>query len=395
MTKNKKWIWISIAGFVATLALLSVLEDSPDVETKNSEKPKPTVSFVTVSPRVNTGSIDSYAEIQPRWQTSVLAYVNGEVLTVESDITIGSFVQKGQQLASIDPQAYKTQLVEAEYLLADSRIQYLQEKNRTEQAIKSWKRSGINTTPSDLVLNKPQLHRAEKALKSAEEKLALAKRELEYTHISAPFSGYITQRHVSLGQMVEASSPLFDLISEGKNEIHLSLTEQQWKRLNKDWKTQKAKLHSENGELIGTATIREGGAFLNPETRLYSLALQVNDDSDTPVRSGSFVKVKLPATAVEQSLRIPEGSIGRDGYAWFINRQNILQRYAVDILFYDDAWAVISTPHIAKPLQENDEWRVVVTPLAYFLPGLQVNPTEVSLESITGEKHNSVLAGGQ
>lgn len=395
MTKNKKWIWISIAGFVATLALLSVLEDTPDVETKNSEKPKPKVTFITVQPKVNAGSIESYAEVQPRWQASIQAYVNGEVLSIDNNISVGSFVNKGQQLASIDPQAYKTQLVEAEYLVADYRIQYLQEKNRTEQALKSWERSGIKTPPSDLVLNKPQLTRAEKALKSAEEKLALAKRELEYTHIRAPFSGYITQRHVSLGQMVEASTPLFDLISDDQQEIHLSLTEQQWRRLSKDWQNQNAKLYSENNELIGTATLRQGGKFLNPETRLYSLFLQVNNDSDRPVPSGSFVKVKLPATEAKHSLRIPEGSIGRDGYAWFINSQNILHRYAADVLFYDDAWAVITTPNRTEPPSENDEWRVVVTPLAYFLPGLKVTPVEASLETIVREKHNSVLAGGQ
>ncbi len=369
---SKKWLFIAIVLLLAVLALLVVTEDSADVETQTSPSYLSEVSVISIVAGNHQGHIAVFAELNSRWRTTINAHVSGEITEITSGASAGAQIQKGQTLLRIESSVYQAQVDEAEQLLAEAEIQLQQEKQRSEQAEINWQHSGITTPPSELALNRPQLKLAERTVQAATSRVNATKTQLAYTRVIAPFSGYVAQRHVSLGQTLSEGDPLLDILGSNTQEITVSLAETQWRLINKNGAHSNTTLHSDNGVQIGTATITHGGDFVDSATRQYSLYLTV-DPVDKPVPVGSFVQIRLPSVVVSNSLKIPAGSLTREGYVWTVNEDQQLQRFRAEVLFYQDDWVIVHQP---EPASAN--WQVATLPLASFLPGTKVQPIQAT-----------------
>lgn len=378
---NKFWLAVAFIFMGMVIALLITLEDTVDLNTNERTKPHlPAVSIVKINANTHTGSIDVFAEIKPRWQVNLKSHVKGEVLVVMPHAIAGKKVTKGETLLKIEDSSYKAQLHEAEQLLAQAQLELLQEQKTSDQAKRDWKRSGLTSKPSELTLNIPQLALAEKKIETAKSNLTAAKKNVQYTIVKAPFTGFVTTRHISLGQTVEEGDALLDVIGSEHSEVSVSLSERQWRLLDKNWQDNKAKIYHEDGSQIATASVIDGGDFLDPQTRQYSLFLEVDRQNNHSL-TGSFVNVRLAVSPIKNSLKIPESSISREGYVWFVNDQNQLNRFSADILFRINNEAVIRYPADIELEKHKNTWRIAITPLASFIVGNQVEPISVDGES--------------
>ena len=115
----------------------------------------------------------------------------------------GSHVKAGQLLAELDDSDYKLG-VEA------LQIQYDQTKLEVERARKLFEKKSMS--PNDY-------EKAEAGLKQLAVQLQANKNKLEYTRLYAPSAGVIETVNFSKGEMVDAGTAVFSMISAGKMEV--------------------------------------------------------------------------------------------------------------------------------------------------------------------------------
>jgi multidrug efflux system membrane fusion protein len=373
---RKSWLLGSLTLFCLAITAVLMMTDTADVSLQEDSYFVPKVSIVTVPIKTQAGVLQTLAEITPRWSATLKAHVGGEIIEVSSKALAGESVDKGNLLIQIEGTAYRANFANAEKELADAQLSLLQAKKRSEQAIRDWERSGLESQPSDLALNKPQLEIARKAVKASEENIKAANKQNAYTKVTAPFSGIVTQRFVSIGQTVSAGDNLVHVLDQSILDIAVSLSSRQWHNLAENWQQQTALVKNDAGQVIAEALIKRGGGFLDPSTRQYKIFLEVKINDSNRVLAGEFVHIDLPGKSTPNSLRIPESAFTRDGNVWYVDTDDRLRYFASEVLFFQDNELIVTAPIVAVA----SELRIITTPLASFIAGSEVLPVNVGIE---------------
>ncbi|MPM80680.1 Efflux pump periplasmic linker BepF [bioreactor metagenome] len=188
-----------LAGGVAAAALLS----SGCRENKEPKTPPPpVVKVVPATEGFMYESIEAIASVKPYEEVSLVARVDGYL--IRRLFEEGGTVKKGQLLYEIEPQIYEAKvkvaaadLEKAQAGLGNANIEFERQKTLVGQDATS-KRTFDNATASKL--------EAEAMVAEAEANLALARQDLSYTKIFAPFDGRIGFNAFSVGNLVGRSS---------------------------------------------------------------------------------------------------------------------------------------------------------------------------------------------
>jgi len=174
----------------AALACLLVLLSGCGREKPAPIPSPPTVVNVTVQ-AVATSRIQDVIELDgsvaPSQRADLMARVAGAVKEIH--YRDGELVRRGQLLFSIEPDTYEQQVKLNEARLAQTRSDF----DRQSQLLKE---NATSQSSVDAALAN---------LQQAEANLALAKINLGYTHIRAPFDGFVGRHQVDVGAFVGAS----------------------------------------------------------------------------------------------------------------------------------------------------------------------------------------------
>lgn len=365
---SRRWLWIvlAISALLAAWTLVWEAEDTANVTERKAKTPAPLVSILEVSRASTTAQVATFAELRPRWDAEIRAAVSGQIIEVHEAALAGTRVDAGTPLFSIQSTPFETAVASAEVALEQSKLTLLQAQNQVTVARRQFERDGVDA-PNDLALNIPQLRIAERDLKASEAQLRAARRQLEDTVVTAPFSGFVTERVASLGQTVAAGEALLHLSDDHQFELVAELNPSEWALLDHPIAGGEAQLFHRNGQPLGTARIRQGGGFLDPDTRQVRVFLDVSNEN-AAILSGDYLKVVLTGQSLDDTLTLPDAALTRAGHVWFVGAGNELLRHTPDILFRSDDRIVISPP------ETNGPWKVATSPLASFLPGQSVTP---------------------
>ncbi len=169
-------------------------------------------------------SVYSQGTVKPRTETTLVAEVAGQIVSVSSNFIPGGFFRQGEVLLQIDPSDYETALLRAQASLAARKAQLADQTARSEQARKDWANLGRQGEPSDLTLRIPQLAEAKAAVQAAEAELKEAERKLQRTRIKVPYDGLVRSKLVDVGQFVSPGTPLGVTFAIDTAEIRLPLS---------------------------------------------------------------------------------------------------------------------------------------------------------------------------
>lgn len=364
--RRRLWVVVSLVFLVGVVVLLFWTEDTANVTRTNSPPALPVVTVIDAASAEAVATISAFTELRPRWDSEIRAAVSGRIMEVHEEALVGERVEAGAPLFSIEKAPYQTALAAAELSLEQAKLALLQANSTADLAREEVDLLNVSE-PNELALRLPQLRIAERTLASAEAQLAEARRQLADTDVTAPFSGIITKRMVSLGQTVAVGEALSHLSDDRQYELAVELNETDWALLEHPVADQNARLFHRNGALLGEAHIRQGGGFLDRQTRQPRIFLEVASLSEGLV-AGDFVRVEFTGRTIADTLTVPEAALTRAGHIWIVDANDLLVRITPKILFRADGNLVIAA------LEGSGPWRVATTPLASFLPGQQVAP---------------------
>jgi RND family efflux transporter MFP subunit len=364
-----QWIWLvlSLVVFSIVILFLALAEDTIDIQQNKQARPLLPVSVEVVEVAPETVEISAYAEIRPRWSAQLRAAVSGRITQVHQAALAGQQVSKGETLVSIEPSNYIAELSAAELSLKQAELDLLLAEKNTSVARAQYKKS-TSKPANDLALHLPQLRLAKSAVESAKAKVIATKTQLKNTTVTAPFSGHIVERLVSPGQSINPGDPMFSLVDDQQFELIVEIGRKDWSLLKQPVSGLNARVLNQQGTEIAQARIRQGGGFLDATTRQYRVFLEITGPAEAQVLSGDFVEVLLPGISLSSTLNIADSSLTKEGYLWYLDEADRLQRHTPEILFRRHDRVVIRAP------EGKTSWRIATTPLISFLPGKQVDP---------------------
>ncbi len=161
-----------------------------------------------------TGTLNALTTIDVGTQVSGIV---SEVYVDYNDI-----VKKGQLIARIDTIALATAVMEQDANLLKAKAQLIQKEKEYQRYVDLLAKNAISQSEFDLV-NVEYLS-AQSTFKSAQAQLNKSKTNLKYATITAPISGIVISRNVSVGQTVAASfsTPTLFTIANDLSKMQLT-----------------------------------------------------------------------------------------------------------------------------------------------------------------------------
>ncbi|MEL6277086.1 MAG: efflux RND transporter periplasmic adaptor subunit, partial [Bacteroidota bacterium] len=236
------------------------------------------------------------------------------------NIKLGDRVRKGQLIASLDPIDYSIQadqatasekgaeanLQSAETTLINARANYqriekLYENNSVALSEFEQAKSSYESAQSQYEAAKTQVTSAEKQTQSA-------RNQVNYTRLTAPFSGIITAVNIEANELVGSGSPIAILSSISKPEINVGIPENLISRIKKGQKADISFSVLPNQSFKGTV---QEVSFAAGNAPTYPAIIRI-DNASAEIRPGMAANVRfdLGDPGAEKKLVSPVKAIG-------------------------------------------------------------------------------------
>jgi len=407
---TKKQIIIPIvilAAGIAAMAIFFNMKKPPEQKEKVDKTPIVAVENISVAPM--TLEVNSYGMVKPKYETELVAQVNGEIVELNDIFVRGGLVKKGQLLARIDPSDYHAALIDAQATMASARAALEKELAQGQVAEREWKQI-TNTSPTELSLRKPQLAQELARVKAAQASVLRAERNLERTEIRAPYDAMIDSRNIGLGSFVSVGSKIGHVLGTAIAEIRLPVADNQLAFLVKTEFTKQGVDAKVN--LLGTyagqdtqwqAIIARSEGVIDSKSRMSYLVAEINDpyllnslsdSNDVPLRFGSYVNAKIMGYDISKAALVPRYLVV-NGRVALLDNESKLHYAVIDIVRQQGSNVIV-----IDGLQDGDQ--LIVSALDYPVDGmklavaaddLQLEETDVEAEQSEAQIASNIESG--
>lgn len=205
-------------SMVVCLGLLAVLSGC---EKEVASPQLPRVGVLRVESRDFAAEVTLTGDIQARVQTDLSFRVGGKIISREVDV--GDHVKARQVLARLDPKDLQNTVdsAKAEVFAQQARVSQTSAAFVRQQKLLP---KGY-TSRSEYDSAQAALRGSQSALKAAQAQLASAKEQLSYTALVSEADGVITARQAEVGQVVQATMPIFTLARDGDRDAVFNVYE--------------------------------------------------------------------------------------------------------------------------------------------------------------------------
>ncbi|MEC8418978.1 MAG: efflux RND transporter periplasmic adaptor subunit [Pseudomonadota bacterium] len=285
--------------------------------------------------------VKSQGNVVPRNKTALSAQVSGQVVSLSDSFIAGGTFKKGDVLATLEQDDYKTDLKLAEAELAQAQAALQEEIARGKVAEQEW-RSVNSVAPPELGLRKPQLAKEQANVKAAEAKLERAKRNLARTQITAPYNGIVVERNIDLGQFVTMGAAIGTVYSTDTAEVRLPITDSDLMFVNiASQSTEGAPVSLKAS--VGGLTRRWEGKLVRSEgvldtgSRVVYAIVEVKDpynmkgSHSAPIRFGQFVEAEITSRQNEALMVLPRSILRLDNTVLTVNENREIEIKPVEV----------------------------------------------------------------
>ncbi|WP_244641892.1 efflux RND transporter periplasmic adaptor subunit [Chelatococcus reniformis] len=295
----------------------------------------------------------------------------------------GALVKAGDLLFSIDPRPYQTALRSAQAAAASATARVQFAKTDLERAA-NLRQSG-NITEQLADQRRQALLTAQGDLDSANAAIDRAKLDLDYAQIRAPFSGRISRRFVSAGNLINANETLLStMISLDPIQFYFDVDERSYLAYLQDFASEPGRPAPRDATVTVSLTGEDNGTrkgridFVDIRLDQQSGTVRgraVFDNKDLALTPGLFGRVRVPGSRPYKAVLIPDEALGSDQsrrIVYTIGAENKIVTKPVRTGPRIDGYRVIR-----DGLGPDDV--IVVNGLARARPGTQVSPKMTEL----------------
>ncbi|QGG74119.1 efflux RND transporter periplasmic adaptor subunit [Pseudomonas syringae] len=286
-------------GLAAALAALAGCG-----EEKPAAPELPRVYVQTVKSADFAASVALTGDVQARVQTRLSFRVNGKI--IQRNVDVGDRVTARQVLARLDPKDLQTNVDSAAAAVAAEQARVSQSRAAFVRQQKLLPKG--YTSRSEYDSAQAAVRGSESSLKAAQAQLANAREQLGYTALVADAPGVITARQAEVGQVVQATMPIFDLARDGDRDAVFNVYESLFVQPPTNQAVQVTLLDNPNIKVSGK--VREVTPAVSAQTGTLQVKIAL-DPLPEGMDLGSVVSVALNAPA-NASVELPWAALTKD-----------------------------------------------------------------------------------
>lgn len=225
--------------------------------------------------------------LEAEHDAEVVAKVGGvvEQLLVEE----GDRVVAGQVLAKLDDDRLRIEVARAEANLAKLEQEYRRNRKLHESQL----------------VSAETFERLGHELAAMRAELDLARLQLEYTEIRAPFDGIVAERHIKIGNMIEQNAPAFRVTTYDPLIVRLHVPERE---LNKLAKGQPARVRVDAlaGETF-EGVVDRVSPVVDSATGTFTVTIAVREAAK--LKPGMFGRVAIVYDTRDETVLVPRSAV--------------------------------------------------------------------------------------
>ena len=250
---------------------------------------------------------------------------------VATPVDVGAWVNQGDVIGRLDDRDARLRLEQAEAAqqqaqaaLAQSRMRIglgpdatfdpaavpeVQVAKASAQAQADAARRQYEAAVNFARLNHQGVGSAEAALASARSQVAMARKELDDTVVRAPFAGYISERHMSVGESVNPSSKIATILRANPIRLDLQVSEMEAARIQTGMTVLARAAARPEREFTGKVTV------LSPAVDPSSRAMTIRAEFANPsleLRPGMSANVRVLLPRGEEGIFVPATAVLTD-----------------------------------------------------------------------------------
>lgn len=348
-----RWLWLLLLVIIVAAVAYYVFGRGEDAQAPDDNAGQgggrgamtTAISAVAASRGDLPIELTALGTVRPLQSVAVRPRVEGELLSVNFEE--GETVQKGQQLAQVDPRDYQAQLDQAKGQLAQDQAQLASAREdlaRYEKLIDS-----NYVSQQELEQQRQLVRQYEGTVASDQASVQSAQVQLDYTDIVAPITGVVGIRNVDPGNIIQLGdddpivtitqldpiSVIFSLPSRYVDTVRGRLKASEHPAVSvtgTDGETYSGQLSSIDSNInSATGTIRLRATFDNPAGGLYPNA---------------YVDVSLVSQILRDQVIVPEPAVqtGQDGnYVYVVKDDDTVTRRDVTLTATQDSQSALSS----------------------------------------------------
>lgn len=344
-------------------------------EEKPAEPVRPRVQVQQVKTAEFAAAVALTGDVQARVQTQLSFRVGGKI--IQRMVDVGDRVTARQVLAKLDPKDLQTNVDSANAAVAAEQARVKQ----TEAAFVRQEKllpKGY-TSRSEYDAAQAQLRGSQSALKAAQAQLANAREQLGYTSLIADAPGIITARQAEVGQVVQATAPIFSLARDGERDAVFNVYESLFVTPPTDQPVEVTLL--DNPQIKASGRVREVTPAVSAQTGTLQVKIALSS-LPAGMKLGSVVSAALSVPA-KSSVELPWSALTKGlgdqlgkPAVWVVDEQNKANLRTVTVGRYLTGKVIIIDG------LKHDE-RVVVAGSQLLHPDMEVEPVDV-YKDLTG-----------
>lgn len=274
---------------------------------------------------VENGPISSFyaatATLAAEKEAQVLARATGVVQKLSCEE--GDLVRAGDRLLEIDDTEYQLRVEQAEATTANLR-------NRRDRLKGMWEQQLVSAEEYESASNE---------FKAAEAAEGLARLNLSYTVVKAPFTGRIVERLVDVGQNVSVGTALFRISDFDPLLAIVHVPAKEFKKLKPDQPVELT-LDSTSEQLTGR--IKLVSPIIDPNSGTIKVTIEIRRYPPT-TRPGDFAQVSIVTEKRLDRTLVPKAAVFTDegDRVVYVAADSTAERRVVEVGFEDDDHAEI------------------------------------------------------
>lgn len=266
-----------------------------------------------------------------RATTTLQAISDARVITRAEGLVMDMRVEEGDQVAAGDVLA----------VLDDRRRRLEVQQRRADLASLEQDYRRQRQLSDEKLVSADQVEKLGFQVEAQRAALALAEVELAETRIKAPVDGVVSERHIRLGDTVNAGDTVFRVTDTRALEAEVHVPERLMGRLAVD---QLVEIRSEaSPDKSYTGRIARISPVVDSDSGTVKATVAVNDDSGL-LRPGTFARVRIFYETRDNALLVPRQALSFENgrTTLFVVEDGVAKRREVSTGYSEDGWVEIT-----------------------------------------------------
>jgi membrane fusion protein (multidrug efflux system) len=306
----------------AVLVLISAVAGCNESGARARTAEQPRVTAVSIAPVVARDvpvTIDATGSFAAAESSDVASEVSGRI--VATPVDIGARVERGDVLVRLQGVDARLRLDEAEAAVrrAQANVSLAESQNTLAQSTAErytnlLATGDVSRTVADQARTQAETQQqtvatAHASLAEAQAQLALAQKALGDVVVTAPFPGFITTRHVAVGEYVQPMNPIVTLVEIDPIRLQLTIPGVQAGRVAVG-QAVTATVDAFPGRTF-TGTLTAVSPAIDPQSRSFTVEARVRNP-DALLKPGMFAVATIDQGRRERAFFVPRAAVSED-----------------------------------------------------------------------------------